>query len=162
VSVERLPWLRAVLQGADPHPYRDLFRDAFLARDRAKIVELAGRTQAPEQPPGFVAFLGDSVAMPDERRRELLTVPVRHRPDDLGMLMTLGLTYPLEKAGAENRVRWFQAAVGVAPRNGAAHNCLGLALHHLGRKEDALPCFKKATELDPKNAIAHNNLGQAL
>jgi tetratricopeptide (TPR) repeat protein len=161
--VDRLPWVRAVLQRADPDAFRDLFRDAFLARDGAKQLELAGRKQAGEQPPGFVAFLGDSVTLPVERRRELLTAAVRQRPDDLGLLMALGMTYPqLERDSTEERLRWFQAAVGAAPRNGAAHNSLGVALSHAGRKDDAIGCFEKATKLDPKNALAHVNLGQSL
>jgi tetratricopeptide (TPR) repeat protein len=161
--VDRLPWVRAVLRRADPDALRDLFRDAFLARDTAKQLELAGRKQAAEQPPSFVAFLGDSVALPVERRRELLTVAVRQRPDDLGLLMTMGMTYPeREKTNTEERLRWFQAAVAAAPRNGVAHLVLGVALTHVGRPDDAIACFEKAIELDPKFANAHGALGDIL
>jgi tetratricopeptide (TPR) repeat protein len=161
--VDQQPWVRAVLQGADPHPYRDAVRDALLARNRPKVVELASQRQAAEQPPGFVALLGDSVAMPVERRRELLTAAVWHRPNDLVLLMTLGINYPhFERAGAEERLRWFQAAVGVAPRNGAAHNLLGLALYDAGRKGDAITSLQKATKFAPDYSGIHINLGSAL
>src|SRR5262249_37411154 len=139
-------------------------RDAVMRDDRKKMAELAGRKQVAEQPPGFVAFLGESGAISVERRRELLTVAVRHRPADLHLLMTLGFTYALdEKDTADERVRWFQAAVGVAPRNsGFPLIALGLALKQRGELDEAIACYNKAIEIDPKDVIAHGDLGNAL
>ena len=161
--VEKLPWLRAVLRAADPDAYRDAVRDAVLARDGVKMTDLAGRAQAAEQPPGFVAFFGEIAPIPVERRRELLKRAVRHRPGDLGLLMALGDTFAIkQKDDAEKRLRWYQAAVGVAPRNGAAHTNLGGALIFTGRVDEAIACWRKAIKLDPKLAKAHSNLGVAL
>jgi tetratricopeptide (TPR) repeat protein len=161
LSAEKLPWVRAVLQGADPHPYRDAVRDAFLAEDGAALGELASRRQAAEQPPGFVAFCCERGAMTSERRRELLLAAVRRRPDDLGLLMVLGISSPA-KGGAGERLVWFQAAVGVAPQNGAAHCSLGLALFDAGRPEDALVSLEQATRFAPDYAGTHINLGNVL
>ena len=48
----------------------------------------------------------------------------------LGLLMTLGSTYPInQEEGANERLRWAQAAVAAAPANTVAHTILGLALH---------------------------------
>jgi tetratricopeptide (TPR) repeat protein len=168
-ALDRLLWqektagVRAVLRVVDANPFRDAVRDAVLAKDRAKFVELAGKEQALEQPAGFVAFMGDSRAITVERRRELLEAAVSRWPGDLGLLMTLGLTYPMNQAdGADEQLRWFQAAVAAAPGNAAAHTNLGTALTDKGRMDEAMVCWKKAIELDPKNAVAHNNLGVAL
>jgi tetratricopeptide (TPR) repeat protein len=155
-------WLRAVLHAADPDPYRDAVRDALLKNDPKKMADLVGRAEAAEQPSWFVAFLGESPAIPAERRRELLTLAVRHRTGDLGLFMALGTTYRFNKADAEKQLRWFQAAAGVAPRNSAAHHCLGAALLHSGRFDDAIPRFRTAIEIDEEYALAHNGLGIAL
>src|SRR5262245_37902785 len=83
---------RAVLRLVDADPYRDAVRDAVRADDRAKLVELAGGKAALEQPPGFVAFLGDDNfegIIRLERRRQLLQAAVGRRPGDLGLLMAM-------------------------------------------------------------------------
>src|SRR5262249_59010362 len=87
---EKTAGVRAVLRRVDADPYRDAVRDAVRADDRAKFAELAGRQAALEQPPGFAAFLGDSGAIPRERRRQLLQAAVSRRTADVDLLMTLG------------------------------------------------------------------------
>jgi tetratricopeptide (TPR) repeat protein len=159
--------VRAVLRAVDPDPFRDAVRDAVLAADRAKVVELANRPEAMDQPPGFAAALGVKPAIPAERRRELLTVALLRRSNDLGLLMTMGTTYWPRKGdwreAAAEQVRWFQAAVAAHPGNVAAHNALGGVLCDDRRDYDgAVACFREAIRLDPKNAIAHHNLGIVL
>jgi tetratricopeptide (TPR) repeat protein len=163
MSGEKLPWVRAVLQGADPHPYRDAVRDAFLARDEKASRKLASQRQAAEQPPGFVAFYCERCDMAMERRRELLLAAVRRQPDDVGVLMMLANTSPPKgKDGAGERLLWLQAAVAAAPRNGAVHCCLGETLYFAGRKDDALASLEQATRFAPDFAGTHRNLGIVL
>jgi tetratricopeptide (TPR) repeat protein len=161
---EKTAGVRAVLKRVDADPYRDAVRDAVVAGDWAKFVELAEQPAALEQPPGFAAFpLGDSEAIKVERRRKLLESALSRRSEDLGLLMTLGGTYPADqKEGANERLRWFQAAVAAAPTNVAAYTNLGNALKDTGQVDEAVACYKKAIELDPKLAAAHTNLGIAL
>jgi tetratricopeptide (TPR) repeat protein len=160
---EKMDGVRALLRRVDADPYRDAVRDAVLANDAAKVVELAGQKAALEQPPGFVVFLGEYGAIPVERRRQLLQVAVRRRPGDLALLMTLGMSYPInQEAGTNERRCWFQAAVAAAPANAAAHSSLGIALKDKGQVDEAIACIRKAIDLAPKNAMAHNNLGAAL
>ncbi len=133
--------VRAVLRKVDPDPYRDAVRDAVLADDKAKVADLAGRADALSQPAGFVASLGENEAIPVERRRQLLEAAVGRRPGDLGLLMTLGGTYPFyQREEADDRLRWFQAAVASAPANAAAHTNLGVALRDKGRLDEAIAC----------------------
>jgi tetratricopeptide (TPR) repeat protein len=160
---ERTVGLRAVLRRVDADPYRDAVRDATLARDPAKLVELVKQDAALEQPPGFAAFLGEIRDIKVERRRQLLQAAVSRRPKDLGLLMTLGWTYPFnQQDGADERLRWYQAAVAAAPGNAAGLNNLGAALYDKGQLDEAIACFRKAIDLDPKLAYAHSNLGSAL
>src|SRR5262249_48884454 len=83
-----------VLAGrVDADPYRDAVRDAVLAGDETKIVELAARKDALTLPAGFASFLGDFGAIFVSRRTELLQSALSRRPGDLGLLMTLGGSY---------------------------------------------------------------------
>jgi serine/threonine protein kinase/tetratricopeptide (TPR) repeat protein len=155
--------VRAVLRRVDAHPYRDQVRDAILANDRAKFVELTGQPTALEQPPGFVAFLGEEAVIPVERRRHLLAAALGRRPGELALLMTLGGTYPVnQQDGADERLRWFQAAVAAFPAIPTAHDSLGIALRDKKDLAGAEAAFRKAIDLDPKYAWAHSNLGVAL
>jgi tetratricopeptide (TPR) repeat protein len=163
VAVQKSAAVRALLRRVDSDPYRDTVRDAILAGNRVKVAQLAGETAALEQPPGFVTFLGESPAIPVQRRRQLLAAAVRRRPGDLALLMALGSTYPLNQTeGANARVRWYQAALAAAPANVAAHVNLAGALHHKGEVDEAIAYYRQAIALDPKLAQAHTNLGNAL
>jgi tetratricopeptide (TPR) repeat protein len=155
--------VRAMLRRVDADPYRDAVRDAVLADDKARMVELAGRKAALEQSPGFVAFLGESGAIQVERRRHLLAAALSRRPGDLGLLMTLGEIYPInQEDGANERLRWYQAAVAADPSNMAAHDGLGIALRDTKDYAGAEAVFRKTIKLAPKDAVAHTNLGVAL
>jgi tetratricopeptide (TPR) repeat protein len=160
---EKSAVVRTLLRRVDADPYRDAVRDAILADNGAKVVELAGRKAALDQSPGFVAFLGESGDIPVERRRQLLQAAVGRRPEDLGLLMTLGYTYRTEQEVGSNECRcWFQAAVAAAPANAAAHNSLGLTLKARGQLDEAIASWKQAIALDPKFAMARVNLGNVL
>jgi tetratricopeptide (TPR) repeat protein len=160
---EKSAGVRSVLRRVDADPYRDAMRDAVLANDRKKFVELAQRKTALEQPPGFAAFLGESEAIPVERRRQLLEAAVSRRPEDVDLLMTLASSYTTKQHDWVNeRLRWFQAAVAAAPANLAALNDLGSALRDKKDVAGAEAAFRKAIALDPTFANAHNNLGAVL
>jgi hypothetical protein len=64
--------VRALLRRVDADPYRDAVRNAILAGDRAKCVELSLQKAGLEQPAGFTAFLGDCPGIEVEQRRRLL------------------------------------------------------------------------------------------
>ena len=40
-----------------------------------------------------------------------------------------------------------------------AHNNLGTAFQHRGKRDEAIACYRRALELKPDDAAAHNNLG---
>jgi tetratricopeptide (TPR) repeat protein len=161
---EQTAQVRALLKRVDADPYRDKVRDAVVANDRARFVELAGQKAALEQPPGFAAFLGESQALEVQRRRQLLRAAVSRRPGNLGLLMTLGGTYPSQqKEWADEGLRWYQAALAAAPAQTSALNNLGCILGNVKEDYDgAIACFHKAIALDPKDAGLHGNLGTAL
>jgi tetratricopeptide (TPR) repeat protein len=156
-------WVRAVLRRADPDTERDAIRDAVLARGKGKVIELVARPTVAEQPAEFVAVLGRGDVIPVERRRELLLIAVRRRPNDLGLIMALGHTYPTgQRVGAEERARWFQAAVGIAPQNASTHGSLGNALRDLGDLDGALTEAQEAARLAPGFPLSHSGVGVLL
>jgi serine/threonine protein kinase/Flp pilus assembly protein TadD len=163
LEVEKSDRVRAVLRMVDPHPYRDAVRDAVRAGDGPKVAALARQPDAADQPAGFVAVLGASEMVPAEQRRALLRAAVGRGYGELGLLMALGGTYPHDRLeGADERARWYQAAVAVAPANPAAHNNLGAALRDGKHLDEAEAALRKAIHLDPTHAHAHNNLGNVL
>jgi tetratricopeptide (TPR) repeat protein len=161
VSLERSADVRAVLRVADPDGYREAVRDATLAKDRGKMVALAGQAEALTQPPGFTAFLGSQNSIPPERRRELVTAALGRRPSNLGLLMALGQSYSgnTTEAARHERVRWSQAAVVAAPWNPTVHYNLGMALSATGDYEGAIAALRETIRLAPEFVGPHVMLG---
>jgi serine/threonine protein kinase/tetratricopeptide (TPR) repeat protein len=155
--------VREVLRAADPDPYRDAVRDAITAGDRERVAQLAGQPDALAQPPRFAAALGQSKGVPVDRRRAVLGAALRAQPGDLALLMTLGNSYPINRRDwADDRARWFQAAVAAHPRTAAAHLNLAGALHDKGDWDGAAACCQEALRLDRALTYVHNILGSAL
>src|SRR5262249_28562812 len=86
--------LRAVLQAADPDPYRDAVRNAVAAGDNRGVAALSEAPEALAQPSRFAAVLGAHAALSKERRRAVLQAVLRTRPGDVGLLMMMEQTYP--------------------------------------------------------------------
>ncbi len=159
LSTEPSAPVREILRSGDPDTYREAVRDAVMSRNRARQAELAGRPAALEQPPWFAAVLGQNRAVPAERRRVVLEAALRPRPGDLGLLMELGVSYPINQGESAHKcARWYQAAVAAHPLSIAAHNGLGIALAPQGDLAGAVACFKEAIRLDPKSALTHTGL----
>jgi Flp pilus assembly protein TadD len=153
--------VRAALRAVDPDPFRDAVRDAVQGDNRAAVQTLVAQADALTQPPGFTVFLGErGLVESSERVRTLLEAALQRRPADLALLMELGLSEWRETpARAEDRARWLQAAVAVAPANPVARNALGLALFDLMDLEGAAAQFQQALHLDRDFAPAHNSMG---
>lgn len=155
--------LRAILSAADPDGYREGVRDSVLAENMTELTKLVGRAETLEQPGWFAAVLGQIPTVPLARRREVLEVALRGHPEDLTILMGLGLSFPYNRrTEAEDRVRWFQAAAAFRPRSVAAHNNLGIALHDKGDLAGAIREYNAAIRLNQQFVLLHNNLGFAL
>ncbi len=157
------PAVRALLAAADPDPFRDDVRRLLAAADVAGLTKLAGRPEWSTQPAGIVRAYAVVPVIPAGVRRALLERVAGARPDDFGLAMDLGGTYPInDPTTAAPRVRWFQAAVALRPRSAPARLSLGAALRGTGDRDGAVAACREAVRLDPGSAAARNNLGNAL
>ena len=155
--------LLAILDAADPDPYRHAIRTAILAHDEARVGELAARPEALSQPPWFAAMLGRLSTIPPGRGRQILLAANHARPGNLQLLMAIGDLYPVNQAaGSGERVAWYRAAVAVRPDSVAAWLNLGIAVMDVGDLGEAVVCFERAIRLAPQLPWGHNNLGVAL
>ncbi len=152
--------LRPILDAADPDPFRVEVRRLLAARDRAALVALAGRPEWDRQPARVAQAFAAGKVVPPPVARPVLARVATGRADDFGLLMDLGVLFPTDTpTTAAERMRWFQAAAAVRPRNPAAHNNLGIALFDAGRRDEAVAAYREAIRLDPLLAAPHNNLG---
>jgi tetratricopeptide (TPR) repeat protein len=156
--------VRALLKAVDANNYRDAVRDAILARDFGRVARLAEQEEALSQPSGFAGFLGGIKGVPVERQREVLRSALLHGPGDLGLLLNMGWTYPIDARpeSVAGKLRWCQAAVAAQPRNVSAHTSLASALTLNGDTEGAVAEYQAAIRLDPKSATLHTYLGMTL
>ncbi len=155
--------LRDILRAADPDPYRDEVRGARAAWDLRRLAELTRRPEALPQSPGFAAALGQYRAgIPAERRREVLKAARRDRPTSLPPLLALGDSCSMRRESADERLRWYQAAVAAHPRNAVAHLNLGVALEAKGDAEGAIAEHKEAIRRNTKAAWSRNGLARLL
>ncbi len=157
--------LHQILTQADPDPLRDAVRTAARKRDwqqmGARLAEPMPENAA--QPPRFVVALASAEIFEAERRRALLEAAWVRSTSSFSVLMALGKSYPINRAqGASERVRWFQAAVALRPKNLAAWQYLGVALTDAGRSAEALAALREAEKLEPDNTNTLVNLGVAL
>ena len=160
---ERSEGVAAILRAADRDQYRQGIRDAILAGERNKVVEWAGREEALNQPAQFAEMLGRLTGIPIARQRKVLEATLQRHPGDLALLMSLGDSYyGGNKEGAEERTRWFQAAVSAHPECIEAHNGLAIALADKDNLEGAIQEYRAAIAIGKKYASLHNNLGNAL
>jgi len=158
----------SLLKRVDADPFRDAVRDAIVANDRARVLQLVNQEESLQQPATFVEFLGESSAIEGPRKRQLMQAALRQRPDKLELLMLLGWSYPeATEPGAtpdatEQQMRWFQAAVAAAPDNAWAHLSLGIVLVKKEKHDEAIASYGKAHELDPKFVQPVRNLTRVL
>jgi serine/threonine-protein kinase len=170
---------------ADPHPWRDRFRQPDAWADQAKLKELAAEVDFNEQTPQVLVTLAFRISSDGPLVRRALLA----HPGDFWLLYQLGMSSknPVEQAGAfraalalrpeaaivyfnlgylqQVQNLWAEAetcyrqAVKLEPGYGDAYNNLGMALDELGQPDEALTCYRRAVEIAPQSFAAHINLG---
>lgn len=155
----------AILEEADHdknYEYRQKIRNAVLAGSSAEFSKLVNSADALEQPIWFATVLGQLPQTPMRRKREVLDTTLRIHQNNTSLLISLAMAYPInQKDGAEDRIRWSQAAVASNPRSVPSHHLLGIALRDKGDLAGAIKEYQIALSLNPRYARLHHSLGFA-
>jgi tetratricopeptide (TPR) repeat protein/tRNA A-37 threonylcarbamoyl transferase component Bud32 len=177
---------------ADPHPWRDRFRDVQVWDNLKALERLAKDLRPEEQSPQVIGALAHCLRAQGGNPAEVLRRALLHHGRDFWLFFNLA-SYsknPIERVGC------LQAALVLRPQSSPTYTNLGLALddrkdyegaitacrmaiqhnpkfarHYaylaaalLAKKdvEGAIGACRKAIQLDPEDAWAYGNLGNAL
>jgi tetratricopeptide (TPR) repeat protein len=191
-DVDRRRRLLEVARQADPHLWRNRFRDVRVWNDLETLQNLAKELRPENQSPQVVLALATALEEAGGDPTEVLRRALQHHPRDFWLYFSLATSTKLRV----ERVSLFQAALALRPHSALvrsylanalrlnhqledtaaqfrivleaepnfamAHNGLGLVLHDKGDIAAALAQFRTALQLDSRYVAAHNNLGRAL
>jgi serine/threonine protein kinase/Tfp pilus assembly protein PilF len=158
-KAEDASWKRrfAVAKAADPDPWRNQVRDALGQGDRKTLHQLAASAnvrQLPAQSLSLLVYLGQfDLAL----EQSLLRQAQRERPDDFWLNFQVAWN-----ADAEDKIRFYTAAIAVRPKNADTHEFLAEALLRRGKRDEAIAEYSKAIELNPNFSRLYNNLAWLL
>jgi serine/threonine protein kinase/Flp pilus assembly protein TadD len=146
--------LLEVARRADPHPWRDRFRQPEAWADQSQLKALADEVDLSEQSPQVLVALANRISGEAALVRRAL---VAH-PRDFWLLFQLGQSSsnPIEQAGA------FRAALAVRPETAVVYYNLGFLQQFQNQPVEAVACYRKAIELEPNYGVAYSNLGMVL
>jgi serine/threonine protein kinase/Tfp pilus assembly protein PilF len=156
------PWVMAVLNAADGDPWRVRVRQAWAAKDRPKLRQLASEADFPGQPPSFLLWTASKIPRAaDGKRLDLFRQIQRAHPADFWA--NEGLGRELSKAHKQaEAVRYFTAALALRPHNPGVLVNRGNALEEAGELKAARADFEEARAVAPRYAAAHNGVGNVL
>ncbi len=163
--------LLAVARRADPHPWKDRFRDPAARSDRMALMRLAAWAPIPELSPAIVVSLANQLNRHGASAVELLRRAQMQYPDDffLNCILAIRLSNQAQgslgeeaKIAGEEAIGFYRCALAVRPRSSMATTSLGAALAARGRCVEAEAAHRKALLLQPDNAVTYTGLASAL
>jgi serine/threonine-protein kinase len=159
-------WVLGVARLADPHPWRDRFRDPTVWRDGQALLALVeealrdNAARAGELSAHLVVSLSSLLGGGAEALA-LLRAAQRRYPSDFWLSLALGNAHHRTRNWGE-AVGYYRVAVALRANSSAAHNNLGYALYDKEDLAGAIAEFRRAVDLAPSVAMVHNNLGVVL
>jgi tetratricopeptide (TPR) repeat protein len=155
----------AVARAADEDPWRNRLRDWLEGKDPQAVEELAAADVEEEWPAQTLELLGKFAfgTASAERVVALLERAQQRHPDDFWINQSLVVLLNRSRPRRlEKEIRFASVAVALRPQSPGAHYNLGLALHHNGQQDEAIPEYREAIRLKEDYAEAHVQLGDAL
>jgi serine/threonine protein kinase/Flp pilus assembly protein TadD len=156
-------WLIAVLETADPHPWRKQARQALAAQEWPTLEKLLQDPAAARQP--LTLQLRLTVALPRESPTCLmLSRQIQHsHPDDFWANHNLaGILHYRQRPQWDEAIRYYTAALAVRPRHPATCVNLGNALWGKGDLAGAIAAYRDAVQAQPDYVAAYERLRQVL
>jgi predicted TPR repeat methyltransferase len=158
-------WKRALELAPDYAAAYEKLGDAYLAKGDTEASEAAYRKSislAPHEPRAF-AGLGRMLHFSNrnEEAEEALhqALELGNGAPEIGILVG---TVLLEAGGLDAALTLFEAAVHDQPDEAQGHASLGLALHWLGRHDEAEAAYRQALRIDARLPLALKHLGVLL
>jgi serine/threonine protein kinase/Flp pilus assembly protein TadD len=158
-------WTRLIeiAKRADPHPWRNRFREA-LGMDgdarHAMVRELAESIPVNDLTPRTISLVASILrkSRPDEASMKRLQAAQRLHPNDFWINYNLGCIY-IDLLLPDAAIRFLTAALAIRPDSASAHNALGVALSVKGLDVEALEMFQQGLRLDPSGYYLLLNVG---
>jgi tetratricopeptide (TPR) repeat protein len=154
-------WVLAVVQRADPDPWRDSVRDPATWDNPEALRDLAARAPVPKQSPQILAVLGARLRGKKLDAVPFLTRVVSAYPADFWVNIELGNALWSGSSLVE-AVGYYRTALALRPQTVSLHYALGGLYLGLRRWDEAIAEYEQAIRLDPENAWCHNRLGFTL
>jgi tetratricopeptide (TPR) repeat protein len=152
--------LLEVLDASDENPWRKRLRQAIKEKDSKALKSLAGDAETDRQSPAMLVLLTRALSS-DEAIKVLRRAQQRH-PADFWLNHALGELLSRHRAGRDEAVGYYRAALALRPHSAPIYIGLGNALFGQGKADEAITAFRQAIRLRPDHAAAHANLGAVL
>jgi tetratricopeptide (TPR) repeat protein len=149
---------------ADDNAWRKRLRQGIEEKDRKLLTALAGDAETARQVPAMLVLLARALRqanLSDEAIKVLRRGQSRY-PDDFWLNFELGTLLTQQRAGRDEAVGFYRAALALRPQSPEIYLGLGTALLRQGKPEEAIRVLRQTLTLNPANAAAHLNLGAAL
>jgi serine/threonine-protein kinase len=158
---EQQAWIFAVVQRADPDPWRDRVRDPATWDNSEALRDLAARATVAEQSPHLLAVLGARL-----RAKKIDAVPLLGRavsayPADFWVNIEMGNAL-FHQSNRVEAAGYYRTALALRPETLSLRYAVGDLYLDLQRWDEAIAEYEHAVRLDPRNAWCHNRLGFAL
>jgi probable HAF family extracellular repeat protein len=154
------PLLEAA-RAADPDPWRNRVREAWLRGDRKALAELSISAPFDRLHPCDVLLL--EANLDHDRAVTVLREAQRRRPGDFWLNQTLGMRlHSLHPPRFEEAIGYLRTASALRPESPGAILNVGHVLHEADRNDEAIAAYEQAIRLKPDYTAAYSNLGGAL
>lgn len=150
----------AIARAADPHPWRDRFREPATWFDRDALLALHKdvHVSADPPPPHQVVLVGVLLSGLGANEKSIEILREAHELNPVDFWVNLELGNALSRAGQPaEAAQYFRSAVTIQPKNPGVWVTLGALLQRLGSREEAVIAVHHAIELNPRLLIAWRN-----
>ena len=153
--------LLAAAHAADPDPWRNRVREAWVSDDRKALGELARAAPLDRLHPCDVLLL--EANLDDDRAVVVLREAQRRRPGDFWLNHALGMRlHNMRPARLEEAIGYLRTASALRPECPGAVLNVGHVLGMADRNDEAIAAYEQAIRLKPDYVMAYSNLGAAL
>jgi probable HAF family extracellular repeat protein len=153
--------LLAAARAADPDPWRNRVREAWLKDDHKALAGLASSAPFDRLHPCDVLLL--EAHLDHDRAVVLLREAQRRRPGDFWLNHTLGMRlHAMHPPRFEEGIGYLRTAAALRPESPGAILDLGHVLQEADKVDEAIAAYEQAIRLKPDYVMAHSNLGGAL